>query len=118
MVRSSRPSSLRVLTSVCVHESGHASVQHLEERITDRVGSTAAQSCVLQNMRNSSTVLGRSSEPDTKDVVGVIARNVKVLCASLVVLQSNSVQLQFLNMSRLKLIMGISLLVSSLAPIS
>lgn len=67
-------------------------------------------------MRNSSAVLGRSGESDTKDVVRVIARNVKVLRASLIVLQSNSVQFQFLNMSRLKLIMEIKLSVSSLAP--
>jgi hypothetical protein len=52
-------------------------------------------------MRNTCAVFRRSSETDAKDVVGIIACDVEMLCSGFVMLQSNRIQLQLLDMARL-----------------
>jgi hypothetical protein len=49
---------------------------------------------MLQNVRHSSVVWGIGLEADGEDIVGVVACNVKILCAGLVVLEVQSSQLE------------------------
>lgn len=56
---------------------------------------------MFQDMRHACTVFRRGSKADAKDIVGIIACNVKMFCSRFVVLQSNRIQFQFLDMARL-----------------
>jgi hypothetical protein len=53
---------------------------------------------MLQDMRNSSVIRRIRLEPDGEDIVGVVARNVEVVGASLIMLELESSEFQLRNL--------------------
>jgi hypothetical protein len=58
-------SSSTAHTSQCVHVRRKRALQHIEERVSDRILARATQSGMLQDVRNTATILGTCLECDT-----------------------------------------------------